>query len=58
MIEMIEDLLSKRSSDNELSRKDIDASKLLRRNVKVLKKMADKEGLSIRDLVKLLQNEQ
>ena len=31
---------------------------MLKKNVKVLKKMADKEGLSLRDLMNLLKGEQ
>jgi hypothetical protein len=57
MRKMIEDIMSKKTDDHELSKKNVDASEMLKRNLKVLKKMADKEGLSIRDIVKLLQGE-
>ena len=54
---MIEDIMSKKTDDHELSRKT-EASEMLKKNIKVLKKMADKEGLSIRDLMNLLKGEQ
>ena len=54
---MIEDIMSKKTDDHELSRKT-EASAMLKKNIKTLKKMADKEGLSIRDLMNLLKGEQ
>ena len=57
MRKMIEDIMSKKTNDNELSQK-LEASEMLKKNVKVLKKMADKEGLSLRDLMNLLKGEQ
>jgi len=54
---MIEDIMSKKTDDYELSRKT-EASEMLKKNIKVLKRMADKEGLSIRDLMNLLKGEQ
>ena len=53
---MIEDLMSKKTDDHELSQK-ANASELLKKNIKALKKMADKEGLSIKDLMNLLRSE-
>jgi len=58
MMKMIEDLLHKKTDDHEISKKSADASSMLKRNVKALKKMADKEGLSVKDLMMLLKNEQ
>ena len=54
---MIEDIMSKKTDDHELSQKT-DASPLLKRNIKALRKMADKEGLSLRDLLMLIKSEQ
>jgi hypothetical protein len=57
MRKMIEDIMSKKTDDHELSQKK-EASEMLKKNVKVLKKMADKEGLSLRDLMTLFKGEQ
>ena len=57
MRKMIEDIMSKKTDDYELSQKS-EASEILKKNVKVLKKMADKEGVSLRDLMNLLKGEQ
>ena len=54
---MIEDIMSKKTDDHELSQKT-EASALLKRNIKALRKMSDKEGLSLRDLLTLIKNEQ
>lgn len=59
MIKMVEDIvLNKKKKTEDLSDKDKKASKILLKNLKSIKKMADKEGLSISQLVKLLKNEQ
>ena len=44
-------------SDTDVQSKEINASKLLMKNLKTLKKMADKEGLSNSDILKLLKHE-
>ena len=54
---MIEDIMSKKTDDHELSQKT-EASEMLKRNIKALRKMSDKEGLSLRDLLTLIKNEQ
>ena len=54
---MIEDIMSKKTDDHELSQKT-EASALLKRNIKALRKMSDKQGLSLRDLLTLIKNEQ
>jgi len=57
MIGMLEDLLVKKSSDKDINSKESKASSVLLKNLKSVKKMADKEGLSTTDLIKLLRNE-
>lgn len=57
MIGMLEDLLVKKSSNDELKSKEDKVSKVLLKNVKSLKKMADKEGLTVSDLIKILRDE-
>ena len=54
---MLEDLLVKKSSDKDINSKELKASSVLLKNLKSVKKMADKEGLSTTDLIKLLRNE-
>jgi hypothetical protein len=57
MIGMLEDLLVKKSSDKDINSQESKASSVLLKNLKSVKKMADKEGLSTTDLIKLLRNE-
>ena len=57
MIGMLEDLLVKKSSDDGIKSKDSKASKVLLKNIKSIKSMADKEGLSVSELIKLLRDE-
>jgi len=57
MLKMLEVILKKKSSDNELSKKEKDVSKMMKRNISTLKKMANKEGLSINDLINLIKGE-
>jgi hypothetical protein len=58
-IKMVEDLLMKnKNSDNsDVSKKELDASKVLKKNISSLKRQAEKEGLSISELIKLLKSE-
>jgi len=58
-IKMVEDLLmkNKNSSNADVSKKELDASKILKRNILSLKRQAEKEGLSISELIKLLRSE-
>lgn len=59
MMKMVEDIvLNKKKKDSDISEKDKKISKILLKNLKSLKKMADKEGLSTSQLIKLLKNEQ
>jgi len=57
MIKVLEDMVTKKSKDTDVQNKEINASKLLIKNLKTLKKMAEKEGLSNSDILKLLKNE-
>jgi hypothetical protein len=58
-IKMVEDLLmkNKNSSNADVSKKELDASKVLKKNISSLKRQAEKEGLSISELIKLLKSE-
>lgn len=57
MIGMLEDLIVSKGSDNDVQRKDIKTSKVFIKNLKSLKKQAEKEGLSMSDIIKLLKSE-
>ena len=50
-------MVTKKSKDTDVQNKEINASKLLIKNLKTLKKMAEKEGLSLNDLIRFLKNE-
>ena len=54
---LIEDILLNKKKDNDkMSNKDGKISKTLSNNIKTLKKMADKEGVSVNDLIKIFKN--
>jgi hypothetical protein len=54
---MVEDILVRKSSkDNDVSEKEPKTSKILQRNIKSIKKLADKEGLTMSELLKLIKN--
>jgi hypothetical protein len=56
-IKMVEDILVRKSSkDNDVSNKEPKTSKILQRNIKSIKKLADKEGLTMSELLKLIKN--
>lgn len=59
MIKMVEDLLLKNKySEHELEEKEEKTtSKIVKKNVLALKKMADKEGITINQLIKMLKSE-
>lgn len=57
MIGMLEDLLVKKSDDTDIRNKDKSPSKLFMKNLKSLKKMADKENISHSELIKLFRGE-
>lgn len=55
MRKMVEDIvMKKKSSDKEISKKD-GLSKILLKNLENIKKLADKEGIDIKDLIKVLK---
>jgi len=60
IIKMVEDSLVLKSDDKGLNKKDLSddsVSPILKRNLKALKNMAETEGISIPQLVKMLKNE-
>ena len=58
MIKVVEEiLLNKRNKGTEISEKESKVSKVIKKNVDALKKMADKEGLTINELIKMLKSE-
>jgi len=58
-IKVVEDILTKKKNSDsaDINKKDIDVSRMLKRNLSVLKKQAEKEGVSISELVKMLKSE-
>ena len=52
-----EEIITKKSNDGEISEKSKKSSKAISRNVIALKKQAEKEGISINDLIKMLKSE-
>lgn len=58
-IKVVEDLLvKKKSSGNaDVNKKELETSRMLRRNLSVLKKQAEKEGISVSELIKMLKSE-
>jgi len=58
-IKMVEDLLmKKKNSDNsEVTKKENQVSNILKKNISSLKKQAEKEGLSVSELIKMLKSE-
>lgn len=50
-------LLGKKTFDPELSEKEKKVPAILKKNVETLKKMAEKTGISINDLIKMLKSE-
>jgi hypothetical protein len=58
MIKVIDEiLLNKKNSDGELGEKEDRVSKIIKKNVDSIKKMAEKEGLTINQLIKMLKSE-
>lgn len=63
MSKMVEDILTKKYRDDydvvsKGKREPQEISKILMKNIKSLKKLADREGLSIKELISLFRNEQ
>lgn len=57
MIKMVEDMLSKKDKDySDIINKDSAVSKILVKNLQSIKKIADKEGISINKLISILKS--
>lgn len=57
-IKVLEDILmNKTSDDKEVGKKELKSSKILTKNINSLKKQAEKEGISLSDLIKMLKSE-
>jgi hypothetical protein len=59
MIKVVEDILmgKKNSDTSEVGKKESEASSILKKNISSLKKQAEKEGLTVAELIKLLKGE-
>ena len=57
MIKVLEDILTKKSKDSDVQSKELKTSKIFMKNLKALKKMGEKEGLSKTDIIKLMKDE-
>jgi hypothetical protein len=59
MVKMVEDILAKKNNrDSDILKKDSDnsVSKILIKNLQSIKKLADKEGISINKLINVLKS--
>jgi hypothetical protein len=57
MIKMVEDILTKKNkSDSDIISKSNPVSKILVKNIQSIKKIAEKEGISISELIKILKS--
>jgi hypothetical protein len=57
MVKMVEDMLTKKSKSNsDVVKKENGVSKILLKNIQSIKKIADKEGISINTLIKALKS--
>jgi hypothetical protein len=56
MKKMVEDILTKKSKDNSDVIKNTGVSKILKKNLKSIKNIADKEGISVNMLIKALKS--
>lgn len=58
MIKVVEDILvNKNKKSGEIGEKEGKVSKIITKNIESLKKMADKEGITINQLIKMLKSE-
>ena len=57
IVKMKEDLLVNKDADNDITPSDESVSKIILRNIKSLKKLANKEGISLKQLQRLLKDE-
>lgn len=58
IMKMKEDLLVDKDADNDIQPSNQTISKIIMRNIKSLKKLANKEGISLKQLQRLLNDEQ
>jgi hypothetical protein len=57
MMKMVEDILAKKSKDDsDVMGKDSGVSKILMKNLQSIKKLAEREGISINQLIKALKS--
>jgi hypothetical protein len=58
MRKMLENILSKRNSDDaDVVKKETPTSKILKKNLDSIKRMAEKEGISVNQLINMLKSE-
>lgn len=58
MIKLIDEIIiNKKNSDGEIGEKENKVSNIIKKNISALKKMADKEGISINQLIKMFKSE-
>lgn len=58
MIKVVEDILvNKKNKSTEMSEKNSKVSKVIKKNIDALKKMADKDGLTTNELIKMFKSE-
>jgi hypothetical protein len=57
MLKMMEVLLQNKNSDSEIVEKEREINKFLIKNLKSIKNIAKKEGISISQLIKALKDE-
>lgn len=59
MIKMVEDILAKKSKENsDVVKKEKGISKILMKNLQSIKHIAEKEGISLNQLIKALKNDE
>lgn len=58
MIKVLEDILTKKDTgDADINKKEIKTSKILQKNLKSIRRQAEKEGITVSELIKLLKSE-
>jgi hypothetical protein len=56
ILKMVEDLLVNKGNDNDIQISK-DVNPIVKKNIKMLKTQAEKNGLSLNDLIKMLKSE-
>jgi hypothetical protein len=57
-IKVLEDILvNKKSKPSDVNEKEVKVSNIVKKNLNTLKKQAEKEGISISELIKMLKSE-